>query len=206
MGDDLLENSIPPSLIVAFSGTSYYRARYYDPSTGRFISEDPIRFGGGGDFYRYVYNSPVGLSDPMGLSAADVQRIQAACKRCTQGLTDSGLRLNGGSGEGWGVLAAVPVGWINDILSGHTESSTKKKKSCWGQALMTKPCLEDPTPPYDDKSWSFDVVPIWLGTHRVVRASDFNPGDPIVICDPWLNRTYTIPKPPAGPNGGGSGF
>jgi RHS repeat-associated protein len=27
----------------------YYRARYYDPQDGRFISKDPISFAGGGD-------------------------------------------------------------------------------------------------------------------------------------------------------------
>jgi hypothetical protein len=140
----------------------------------------------------------------MGLSPADVQRIQAACKKCTQGLTDAGLRMNGGSGDTTiGMIGALIIGGINDLRSGL---STQKKQSCYSQAVMTKPCLEDPKPPYDDKSWSFDVVPIWLGSHRVVRANNFDPGDPIVICDPWLNRTYTIPKPPPGPNGGGSAF
>jgi RHS repeat-associated protein len=55
------------------TGLYYYRARYYDPAAGRFISEDPINFFGGENFYRYVYNSPVGLTDPMGLSANDVK-------------------------------------------------------------------------------------------------------------------------------------
>jgi RHS repeat-associated protein len=30
---------------------SYYRARYYDPLPGRFISEDPARFSGALNFY-----------------------------------------------------------------------------------------------------------------------------------------------------------
>jgi RHS repeat-associated protein len=47
--------------------SSYYRARYYDPSAGRFLNEDPIAFGGGIDFYRYVMNSPVNKIDPRGL-------------------------------------------------------------------------------------------------------------------------------------------
>lgn len=45
----------------------YYRARYYDPSLGRFISEDPIGFGGGTHFYRYASNNPVLFDDPLGL-------------------------------------------------------------------------------------------------------------------------------------------
>src|SRR3974390_244634 len=49
---------------------SYYRARYYDPTAGRFISEDPITFTGGINFYRYVRNNPVNLVDPFGLNPA----------------------------------------------------------------------------------------------------------------------------------------
>lgn len=49
------------------TGLYYYRARYYDPQGGRFLSEDPITFRGGANFYRYVKNSPVNLADPMGL-------------------------------------------------------------------------------------------------------------------------------------------
>ena len=29
----------------------YYRARYYDPAAGRFLSEDPVEFQGGINFY-----------------------------------------------------------------------------------------------------------------------------------------------------------
>lgn len=47
---------------------SYYRARYYDQSSGRFISEDPIRWSGGSnDFYAYVRSNAVNLRDPYGL-------------------------------------------------------------------------------------------------------------------------------------------
>jgi hypothetical protein len=47
---------------------SYYRARYYDQTAGRFTSEDPIGFNGGSNFYAYVGNSPVRSLDPFGLA------------------------------------------------------------------------------------------------------------------------------------------
>jgi uncharacterized protein RhaS with RHS repeats len=40
-----------------------------DPATGRFLSEDPLEFGGEINFYRYVENNPVLLIDPFGLSS-----------------------------------------------------------------------------------------------------------------------------------------
>jgi hypothetical protein len=46
---------------------SYYGARYYDPSVGRFLGEDPITFSGGIDFYPYTHNDPVNLFDPFGM-------------------------------------------------------------------------------------------------------------------------------------------
>jgi RHS repeat-associated protein len=50
------------------TGLYYYRNRYYDSSTGRFLSEDPLEFEGGDvDLYRYVSNGPVRYIDPDGL-------------------------------------------------------------------------------------------------------------------------------------------
>jgi len=45
----------------------YYRARYYNPIMGRFISPDQIGFlGGDANLYGYVHNSPVNATDPSG--------------------------------------------------------------------------------------------------------------------------------------------
>ncbi len=51
------------------TGLYYYRARYYDPRTGRFSSEDPIGFNAGDpNFYAYVSNNPINSVDPYGLT------------------------------------------------------------------------------------------------------------------------------------------
>jgi RHS repeat-associated protein len=53
----------------AESGLMFYRARYYDPQLGRFISEDPIGFEGEDlNLYRYVGNLPTIFADPSGQS------------------------------------------------------------------------------------------------------------------------------------------
>ena len=54
------------------SGLYYYRARYYDALTGRFLQKDPIGFGSGdSNFYRYVRNAPARFNDPRGLKPGD---------------------------------------------------------------------------------------------------------------------------------------
>ena len=51
----------------AESGLMFYRARYYDPKIGRFISQDPIGCAANDlNLYRYVFNGPITQSDPSG--------------------------------------------------------------------------------------------------------------------------------------------
>ncbi|WP_419686033.1 RHS repeat-associated core domain-containing protein [Burkholderia theae] len=49
------------------TGLAYNRYRYYDPSTGRFVSKDPIGLAGGMNVYAYA-PSPVQWIDPLGLA------------------------------------------------------------------------------------------------------------------------------------------
>ena len=54
---------------VAETGLYHYRARYYSPALGRFLTADPIGYGDGLNVYAYVANDPVTLVDPSGLGA-----------------------------------------------------------------------------------------------------------------------------------------
>jgi RHS repeat-associated protein len=54
------------------TGLYYYRARWYDPKVGRFISEDPIGLAGGINQFAYVGNDPQNATDPSGLYEIDV--------------------------------------------------------------------------------------------------------------------------------------
>jgi RHS repeat-associated protein len=60
------------------TGLYYYRARYYSPALGRFISEDPIGFAGGLNQYAYVGNSPTNFIDPHGLESRGPENAEGS--------------------------------------------------------------------------------------------------------------------------------
>lgn len=50
------------------AGLYFYRARYYSPQFGRFISQDPLGVAGSGpNLYSYAGDNPISNSDPSGL-------------------------------------------------------------------------------------------------------------------------------------------
>ncbi|MEZ2228306.1 MAG: RHS repeat domain-containing protein [Microcoleus sp.] len=61
------------------TGLQFNRARYYDPGTGKFLSEDPIGFDGGdANLYGYVQNSSVNTTDPTGKTALAIPLLALA--------------------------------------------------------------------------------------------------------------------------------
>ena len=51
-------------------GISWHR--YYDPSTGRYLTPDPIGLDGGINLYSYSFQNPVNYIDPFGLNPGDI--------------------------------------------------------------------------------------------------------------------------------------
>ncbi|MDX2065147.1 MAG: RHS repeat-associated core domain-containing protein [Fimbriimonadaceae bacterium] len=60
-----LTSSLPRSSSGGDSGLQLLGHRYYDPSTGRFLTRDPIK--DGRNWYTYCENNPLTAVDPLGL-------------------------------------------------------------------------------------------------------------------------------------------
>jgi RHS repeat-associated protein len=173
-------------------GQQFYRARYYDAGTGRFLSEDPLMFLTNTNFYPYASNRPTRFVDPLGLSEQDAQQILENYKKCVAELEASGERRRG---------SGTLNGWANNLISSFTLGH--KYSGCTRQADLTASCLQFPSKPYDDK-WTFEVISVEFGTHHITMAHSENPSDPIILLDPWRNTSATVPKG-AGSGAGGGG-
>ena len=72
----------------------YMRNRYYNPTTGTFTQEDPIRLAGGLNSYGFANGDPATFSDPYGLSSEE------CCRSFSNG---GGRRRSGRKPSGWKV-------------------------------------------------------------------------------------------------------
>lgn len=145
------------------SGLYYYRARYYDSNSGRFLNEDPIGFEGLDiNLYRYVRNNPLLLSDPFGLSPDDrcknIRGEAALFGGAVGGAVAGGLAglasgnigvgaagaLTGavaGFGSANAVLTANDGGFVAQILAEGAGGATSGKQgglTALGAALLRK--------------------------------------------------------------------
>ena len=68
------------------SGLIYLRNRYYDSTTGRFITEDPVK--DGLNWYNYCAGNPVMMIDPSGLIVTSQKEYADTIKSLLQELTD----------------------------------------------------------------------------------------------------------------------
>jgi RHS repeat-associated protein len=157
----------------------YYRARYYDTSTGRFLSEDPLQFDEGVNFYRYVGDNPLNWIDPTGLSDRDVQTIFKTFHSVVDEMTANGERSSP---------------WINNLLVSRDMLLLREKRhlGCGEQAGRVYPALDNNH--YDD-NWHFDWHERYfpLPHQWLVGVSD-NPSDPNVVIDPYNNDVHAVPK------------
>jgi len=85
----------------------YFRARYMDARTGRFLSEDPIGWDADTNFYRYVWSNPVNFADPDGLLGFPGNYPAAKTPICIGQAFSEGKRLGDAIGYRYGHCMAA---------------------------------------------------------------------------------------------------
>jgi RHS repeat-associated protein len=84
------------------AGFYYFRARWYSPETGRWLSKDPIGISGGLNLYVFCGNNPVNLTDPFGLYDQMNRELGGSGARSPNNpITHSFVSANGKT-YGWG--------------------------------------------------------------------------------------------------------
>jgi RHS repeat-associated protein len=99
------------------TGLHYNYYRTYDPSTGRYITSDPIGLKGGINTYEYGLNNPIRIYDPFGLEPNP--GCVAACT-VGGGVLGGGLGYLGGGllGGAGGTLVLPGGGTIGGAIGG----------------------------------------------------------------------------------------
>jgi RHS repeat-associated protein len=149
------------------TGLMYYRARWYDPQIGRFMSEDPIGLEGGQNFYAYVQDNPVNLVDPFGLAYTKAQcaaLFESIISRATRlayklGKYDPVADFSGGAHYNDARSVTKPFSHYDAITSGQ-KKLIKDIGRYIGNCLKRKPkdCDKDDPPPPGVPEWVEDVV------------------------------------------------
>ena len=115
----------------AATGLYDYRARTYDPSTGRFLQEDPLGYADGLNPVAYVMGNPVTTIDPYGTKGlrAAARDLMDFVKGNGSLLASIGIDLLGPLGD----ILDVVSGAVGKDIRGYIEGGFKKLKglSTW---------------------------------------------------------------------------
>ena len=172
-----------------FTGLQYSRARFYDPKLGRFISEDPIGFGGGDiNLFGYVRNQPMMVRDSRGLFPdGDVlnPNVLAPLSGALSGL-GAGIGIAASSQAvvaGAGFIAGYAIGYY----PGQMLADWK------GNPLVNGPWNPIGTP--------FPMLPPWTPTPVIGPRCEVKPRPIPWTSSPWdQSPFFPLPYPPQTPD------
>ena len=118
------------------TGLYYYGYRYYNPSTGRWPSRDPIQEQGGLNLYGFVGNSPIIHIDRMGMESIG-PNILSICASCAQSLIFNAIQDDLNQHFACGAL-------YNNLIGTGSDSNPADADLCKGYKFDT---TLDPDPP-----------------------------------------------------------
>ena len=131
---------------------SYYRARYYDPNAGRFLSEDPLGLTVGINVYRYAGNNISNFYDPLGLY--ELTPIVKLYKRDPWDPTNWGFGNTTVEANPSGEYVSGPNGWhisfkLTIIFSVQYSSQSTLKHEMEHVSIATA-ALKNATPQFEN--------------------------------------------------------
>lgn len=133
------------------TGFYYFRARYYDLAVRRFVQEDPIGYGGGGNLYAYAGGNPVERRDPSGM----MMEIDPFGWRSTCG---------GGSLDGAPVSGCLGIGLLTALREAGFRQSTRAYLSYFSRFFSARDAM---------------VAAMWAEADRLVKMG--NPWDGLAL-------------------------
>nr|WP_281292436.1 RHS repeat-associated core domain-containing protein [Terriglobus albidus] len=185
------------------AGLYYFRARYYTPQTGRFLSEDPIGFNGGStNLYSYVLDNPMSFEDPMGLSCKPKCFAQLKYRPVDDwrakmiGATHSFWYVQGSSGQQylisggpWPQTGANQMlnEWVTPVTPGGTGAGPDNlgAPTAWDSGSSPNNCTGVDNLLNAANNWPQNTIPYsWHGpnsnsaAHSLGTAGGFNPTAP----------------------------
>jgi RHS repeat-associated protein len=104
----------------------YYGYRYYNASTGRWLSRDPLEELGGIDQYEFTGNDPVNSCDLFGwmeISVTEEEVDAATLKKSNPDITGTKADTTVALNASWGTATPCPCGYANE---GYKSAPTAK--------------------------------------------------------------------------------
>jgi RHS repeat-associated protein len=169
------------------TGLYYYRARYYIPALGRFISEDPIGFAGGQiNIYGYVGNDPIESTDPSGQWLTGTLPVGIG-----SGIGEAGGTI--GAGE---ILGPIAGGIISGVFAGEAIVGALPGETTGPANDVTSVTSAYPPAQYPDPTSDPTSGPDYGQAPQRYKNNNAAPGSPASPGSPGPND----PNDPGDPN------
>jgi RHS repeat-associated protein len=106
----------------AETGLQYNRARWYDPTVGQWITQDPMGFDAGdSNLYRYAKNGPTDVTDPSGFQEPNPRSWSGGGTYAPAGSWGPSMSLDEAYLKGKGI-DYISVGALNKIVQNQLKS------------------------------------------------------------------------------------